>query len=81
MPIQPLGDRLTFYQEYIQGCRDYWRESEGDTICYVQIPSIVNFIKVGYKDSRSRTCLSIVARVLEKNKRKENESWYLTEQP
>jgi len=26
MPIQPLGDRMTAYQNYMQGCRDYWNE-------------------------------------------------------
>ena len=33
MSIQPQGDRLTFYQDFIQGCRDYWRQSHGNEIC------------------------------------------------
>ncbi len=89
MPIQPLGDRLGFYQEYMQGCRDHWRETEGDTICYdndlerlhhntVQIPSMVNFTDVGYKKIRApEHVFQLLQEFWEKNKHKEaDESWF-----
>jgi hypothetical protein len=29
VPIQTLGDKQQFYEDYMQGCRDYWGENEG----------------------------------------------------
>lgn len=55
--VQPLGDRDSFYERYMQGCRDYW-ENEGwkcdsterDRIAMnrMQPRSMVNYTDIGY---------------------------------
>ena len=62
MSLQPLGDRESFYQDFIQGCRDYWRDSHGEEICdetdlkrlkhNTQIASMVNYTDLGYQKVR-----------------------------
>lgn len=64
MPIQPLGDKQGFYEDYMQGCRDYWREDgddeEEESVCddheasriernVDQPPGMVNYTDIGYK--------------------------------
>lgn len=89
MPIQPLGDRQSFYNEYIQGCRDYWKEDGKDHLCDEyeiqrlehntdQIPSMVNYTDVGYKKIRApEHVFELLLQFWEKNKHKEvDEEWF-----
>jgi HRD ubiquitin ligase complex, ER membrane component len=88
MPIQPLGDRQAFYEEYIQGCRDYWKEDGEGHLCDEyeierldhntdQIPSMVNYTDVGYKKIRApEHVFELLLQFWEKNKDKEvDEEW------
>lgn len=88
MPIQPLGDRRAFYEEYIQGCRDYWKEDGEGHLCDEyeiqrldhntdQIPSMVNYTDVGYKKIRApEHVFELLLQFWEKNKDKEeDEEW------
>jgi len=60
--VQPLGDRDTIHEKYMQGCRDYWEE-EGpvcDEVEYDRIEmninqpkSMVNYTETGYKKMRT----------------------------
>jgi prolyl 4-hydroxylase len=63
-PIQPLGDRQKFYEDYIQGCRDYWKDHEDPNLCddfeeerinhnLDQPKCMVNYTDVGYKKIRA----------------------------
>lgn len=89
MPIQPLGDRQSFYHEYIQGCKDYWKEDGKDHLCDEyelqrlehntdQIPSMVNFTDVGYKKIRApEHIFALLLEFWEKNKHREvDEDWF-----
>jgi hypothetical protein len=65
MPLQVLGDRQAFYNNYIDGCKKYWDENGGEGhLCKEyeaqrldhntdQIPSMVNFTDIGYKKIRA----------------------------
>lgn len=89
MPIQPLGDRQSFYNNYIQGCKEYWDEKEGEGhMCEdfeqerliqstVQIPSMVNFTDLGYKKIRApEHVFSLLVDFWENNKEKEKDEHF-----
>lgn len=60
--VQPLGDRASVYDEYIQGCRDYWGhqgslcdDCERDRIAHnkKQPRCMVNYTDIGYKKMKT----------------------------
>ena len=61
MPIQPLGDRRQFYQDFIQGCQDFYGkkgkaciQTEADRIemSKRQPASMQNYTDIGFKKIR-----------------------------
>ena len=88
MPIQPLGDRQKFYEDYLQGCRDHWKTAGEDEMCDVyeeqriernnqQPQSMVNFTDVGYKKIKApEHVFKLLLDFWEANKdHEEDESW------
>jgi len=85
MPLQVLGDRQAFYNNYIDGCEKYWDENGGEGhMCEEheaqrlshntdQIPSMVNFTDVGYKKIRApEHIFELLAKFWEANKDKQS---------
>ena len=88
MPIQGLGNRQKFYDDYIQGCKDYWKEDGEDHRCdeyelqrlqqnIDQPPSMVNFTDVGYKKIKApKHVFDMLVAFWEENKDNEtDEEW------
>lgn len=88
VPIQPLGDRQTFYEKYMQGCRDFWggKGKNGECDRYEsqriehnirQPPGMMNYTDVGYKKIKCpEHVFKLLADFWEANKQHEgDEGW------
>jgi prolyl 4-hydroxylase len=63
MPVQPLGDRQTYYDEFLNGCKEKWgasgaarcQQNEDDRIAMTlrQPQSMQNYTDVGFKKIRA----------------------------
>jgi len=64
MPIQPLGDRQTFYENFLESCEKFYNEKKGQGLCasteenrlqmsLKQPPSMQNYTDIGFKKIRT----------------------------
>jgi prolyl 4-hydroxylase len=86
MPIQPLGDRQSFFDNYLQGCLDAYGKkghrcipNEQDRVNMMarQIHSMRNYTEKGYAKIRApEKVYSMLKEFWEKNKdRQKKENW------
>eukprot|EP00586_Coscinodiscus_wailesii_P021655 CAMPEP_0172519102 /NCGR_PEP_ID=MMETSP1066-20121228/291217_1 /TAXON_ID=671091 /ORGANISM="Coscinodiscus wailesii, Strain CCMP2513" /LENGTH=458 /DNA_ID=CAMNT_0013301621 /DNA_START=103 /DNA_END=1476 /DNA_ORIENTATION=- len=88
MPIQHLPDRQTFYQDFLQGCIDYYGdrgsaciETERDRVAMSlrQPQSMVNYTDIGFKKIRAPEKLfNLLSSYWEKNKGNQKEERWNT---
>jgi len=92
VPIQTLGNRQEFYENYMQGCRDFWTDKQGERAgrrCDMvendrikqnaeQVPSMRNYTTLGYhKINTPQHIWKPIKEFWEKNKGKEKiEDWF-----
>ena len=64
MPIQPLGDRQSFYDNYIDSCERFFNQSKGQGSCayselkrltksLIQPISMYNYTEIGFKKMKA----------------------------
>jgi len=86
-PIQPLGNRQQFYEDFMQGCRDYYGKKGGacdateqDRVLMSlrQPQSMVNYTDTGFKKVRAPPeLMTLLIDFWEKNKNSEQkENWF-----
>eukprot|EP00559_Dactyliosolen_fragilissimus_P001203 CAMPEP_0184864954 /NCGR_PEP_ID=MMETSP0580-20130426/16490_1 /TAXON_ID=1118495 /ORGANISM="Dactyliosolen fragilissimus" /LENGTH=434 /DNA_ID=CAMNT_0027363931 /DNA_START=35 /DNA_END=1339 /DNA_ORIENTATION=+ len=86
VPVQHFSERQSFYEEYVQGCRDYWEEEghycdefEQDRIHQLidQPASVVNFTEFGYKKIQApKQIFDLIKDFWDRNKDKDDaENW------
>eukprot|EP00816_Leptocylindrus_hargravesii_P000281 CAMPEP_0196826108 /NCGR_PEP_ID=MMETSP1362-20130617/93443_1 /TAXON_ID=163516 /ORGANISM="Leptocylindrus danicus, Strain CCMP1856" /LENGTH=531 /DNA_ID=CAMNT_0042206649 /DNA_START=118 /DNA_END=1714 /DNA_ORIENTATION=+ len=86
-PIQPLGNRQQFYEDFMQGCRDHYgksgkacdaTESSRVAMSLRQPQSMVNYTDTGFKKVRAPPeLMTLLIDFWEKNKNSEQkENWF-----
>ena len=86
MPIQSLGNKQKFYDDFLQGCRDYYKKyahacdsTERDRVemSLRQPPSMKNYTDIGFKKIRTPDKVwKLIENFWEKNKdKKMPENW------